>query len=106
MGREFKPGRWSILLDFGNKADEVSHSGLDLIKKLSLDPYSAPKQTTPFRGFHYIFYVDARQKDYTTSKTTITYQGAIYNMDVKFKNSLRNCAPSKIEGYGKYAWIK
>ena len=31
MGREFKPGRWSILLDFDNKADEVSHSGLDLI---------------------------------------------------------------------------
>ena len=27
-------------------------------------------------------------------------------MDVKFKNGLRNCAPSKIEGYGKYAWTK
>ncbi|MFM7985654.1 MAG: hypothetical protein ACKPKO_40715, partial [Candidatus Fonsibacter sp.] len=27
-------------------------------------------------------------------------------MDVKFKNSLCNCAPSKIEGYGKYAWAK
>ena len=24
-------------------------------------------------------------------------------MDVKFKNGLCNCAPSKIEGYGKYA---
>ena len=27
-------------------------------------------------------------------------------MDVKFKNGLCNCAPSKIEGYGKYAWTK
>ena len=30
MGREFKPGRWSILLGFGNKADETSHNGRDL----------------------------------------------------------------------------
>ena len=27
-------------------------------------------------------------------------------MDVKFKNGLCNCAPSSIEGYGKYAWTK
>ncbi len=27
-------------------------------------------------------------------------------MDVKFKDGPCNCAPSKIEGYGKYAWIK
>ncbi|MFM7989783.1 MAG: hypothetical protein ACKPKO_61765, partial [Candidatus Fonsibacter sp.] len=27
-------------------------------------------------------------------------------MDVKFTNGLCNCAPSKIEGYGKYAWTK
>ncbi len=27
-------------------------------------------------------------------------------MDVKFKNGLCNCAPSKIEGYGKYTWTK
>ncbi|MFM7985776.1 MAG: hypothetical protein ACKPKO_41325, partial [Candidatus Fonsibacter sp.] len=27
-------------------------------------------------------------------------------MDVKFKNGLCNCAPSKIEGYGRYARTK
>ncbi|MFM7981968.1 MAG: PriCT-2 domain-containing protein, partial [Candidatus Fonsibacter sp.] len=27
-------------------------------------------------------------------------------MDVKFKNGLCNCAPSQIEGCGKYAWTK
>ena len=27
-------------------------------------------------------------------------------MDVKFDNGLCNCAPSKIEGYGKYTWTK
>ena len=27
-------------------------------------------------------------------------------MDVKFENGLCNCAPSKIEGYGKYTWTK
>ncbi|MFM7980760.1 MAG: hypothetical protein ACKPKO_15715 [Candidatus Fonsibacter sp.] len=32
MGREFKPGRWSVLLDFDNKAVETTHSGLDLVK--------------------------------------------------------------------------
>ena len=47
MGREFKPGRWSILLDFDNKADEASHSGLDLVKQLNMDQYDAPKQKTP-----------------------------------------------------------
>jgi len=72
MGREFRPGRWSILLDFDNKADEASHSGLDLIKQLNMDQYDAPKQKTPSGGFHYIFYVDAQQQDHITSRTTIT----------------------------------
>ena len=85
MGREFKPCRWSILLELDNKRDEVSHSGLDLIKKLNMDQYDAPKQKTPSGGFHYIFYIDAQQKDQTTSRTTIAYQGATYNMDVKFQ---------------------
>ncbi|MFM7983431.1 MAG: hypothetical protein ACKPKO_29315 [Candidatus Fonsibacter sp.] len=31
MGREFKPGRWSILLDFDKKADDAFQSGLDLV---------------------------------------------------------------------------
>ena len=106
MGREFKPGRWSIQLDFDNKADEASHSGLYLIKQLNMDQYYSPKQKTLSGGFHYILYVDAQQKDHITSRTTITYQGAICNMEVKVNNSLCNCAPSKIEGYGKYVWTK
>ncbi|MFM7987424.1 MAG: hypothetical protein ACKPKO_49740, partial [Candidatus Fonsibacter sp.] len=55
-------------------------------------------------GLHYIFYVDAQQKKHITSRTTITYQGTKYNMDVKFENGLCNCAPSNIEGYGNYTW--
>ena len=106
MGREFKPGRWSILLDFDNKADESSKSGLELMEKLNMNQYKAPTQTTPSGGYHYIFYVDEQQKDQITSKTTITYEGVKYNMDVKFKNSLCNCAPSKIEGYGAYRWVR
>jgi hypothetical protein len=106
MGREFKPGRWSILLDFDNKDDETSHNGLELFEKLNMDQYNAPKQNTPSGGYHYIFYVDAQQKEHINSRTTITYQGVTYNMDVKFKNGLRNCAPSKIQDYGKYAWTK
>ena len=27
-------------------------------------------------------------------------------MDVKFKSGVCNCAPSNIEGYGKYTWTK
>ena len=103
MGHEFKPGRWSILLDFDRKSDETSQSGVVLKEKLNMDQYNAPKQKTPSKGFHYIFYVDDQQKKHISSRTTITYQGVKYNMDVKFKNGLCNCAPSKIEGYGKYA---
>ena len=62
MGREFKPGRWSILLDFDNKADEYSRNGLELAEKLNLDQYDGPKQLTPSGGLHYIFYVDGVQK--------------------------------------------
>ncbi|MFM7980843.1 MAG: hypothetical protein ACKPKO_16150, partial [Candidatus Fonsibacter sp.] len=75
MGREFKPGRWSVLLGFDNKADDASQSGLDLAKKLNMDQYEAPKRKIPSGGFHYIFYVDAQQKDHITVRTTITYQG-------------------------------
>ncbi|MFM7984524.1 MAG: hypothetical protein ACKPKO_34880, partial [Candidatus Fonsibacter sp.] len=64
------------------------------------------KQNTPSEGFHYIFYVDAEQKKHIKSRTTITYQGVKYNMDVKFDHGLCNCAPSKIEGYGNYTWTE
>ncbi|MFM7980518.1 MAG: hypothetical protein ACKPKO_14495, partial [Candidatus Fonsibacter sp.] len=83
---------------------ETSHNGRDLANKLNMDQYDAPKQNTPSKGFHYIFYVDAQQKKRIKSRTTITYQGVKYNMDVKFDNSLCNCSPSKIEGYGNYTW--
>ncbi|MFM7982755.1 MAG: hypothetical protein ACKPKO_25875, partial [Candidatus Fonsibacter sp.] len=71
-----------------------------------MDQYDAPKQKTPSKGLHYIFYVDAQQKEHISSRTTIPYQDAVYHMDVKFKNGLRNCAPSKIDGYCKYTWTK
>ena len=106
MGREFKPGPWSILLDFDNKADEASHSGLDLAKKLNMDQYNAPNQKTPSKGLHCIYNADAQHKDHITARTTTTYQGAVYNKDFKFKNGLCKCAPSNVEGYGKYAWTK
>ena len=104
MGREFKPGRFVILLDFDNKEDETSKNGLELIRKLKMNKRGAPKQSTPSGGFHYLFYVDGEQKDQTNSKTTIMHEGTKYNMDVKFKNSLCNCQPSKIDDYGKYEW--
>ncbi|MFM7984357.1 MAG: hypothetical protein ACKPKO_34035 [Candidatus Fonsibacter sp.] len=47
MGREFKPGRWSILLDLDKKADDATRSGTDLAVKLNMDQYDAPKQKTP-----------------------------------------------------------
>jgi len=104
MGREFKPGRFVILLDFDNKEDETSKNGLELIRKLKMNKRGAPKQSTPSGGFHYLFYVDGEQRDQINSKTTIMYEGTKYNMDVKFKNSLCNCQPSKIDDYGKYEW--
>jgi len=107
MGREFKPGRWCILLDFDNKADETSRNGMELAAKLNLDQYKGPKQLTPSGGLHYIFYVDAAQRENLgCSRNTILHEGVKYNMDVKFTNQLCNCAPSKIEGYGEYKWVK
>ena len=106
MGREFKPGRWVLLLDFDNKVEGDSRNGLELISKLKMDQYNAPCQTTPSGGYHYLFFVDAEQKDQITSKTTITHEGVKYDMDVKFKNSLCNCAPTKLEGYGACKWVK
>ena len=58
MGREYKPGKFAVLLDFDNKADETNKSGLELMAKLNMDQYKAPKQMTPSGGFHYIFWVD------------------------------------------------
>jgi len=50
MGREYEPGRFVILLDFDNKAEGESQNGMDLVEKLNMDQYSAPKQTTPSGG--------------------------------------------------------
>ena len=104
MGREFKPGRFVLLLDFDNKQDEDSKNGLELIKLLRVDERGAPEQKTPSGGYHYLFYVGADQADQITSKTGLFHNGVKYNADVKFKNSLCNCQPSKIEDYGKYQW--
>ena len=105
MGREYKPGKFAVLLDFDNKADETNKSGLELMAKLNMDQYKAPKQMTPSGGFHYIFWVDEEQKEHIGSPTGIVYKNEKYAMDVKFKNGLCNCAPGKIEGYGEYKWV-
>ena len=104
MGREGKPGQYAVLLDFDNKCDENHKSGLELMAKLKMDKYNAPKQSTPSGGFHYIFWVDEKQKEFIGSPTGMMYKGEKYNMDVKFKNGLANCFPSKIDGYGEYRW--
>ena len=103
MGREFRPGRFVLLLDFDNK-DEGGVNGMKLIEKLNMGQYGAPCQKTPSGGRHYLFYADAKQKESITAKTTIVHEGVKYNMDVKFQNDLCTCAPTKIEGYGKYIW--
>jgi hypothetical protein len=50
MGREYKPGRFIILLDFDNKVEGEIQNGMDLVEKLDMDQYNAPKQTTPSGG--------------------------------------------------------
>ena len=62
MGREFKPRRWSILLDFDNKDDETSHNGRDLADKLNMDQYNAPKQNTPSGGGFITYSTSMRSK--------------------------------------------
>ena len=81
---------------------------MDLVKTLNMKQYEAPRQNTPSKGCHYIFYLDAAQAEQMTSNSinTITYKGEQYAVDVKFKNQLCNCYPSKIPGYGEYMWTK
>ncbi len=57
MGREFQPGRFAILLDFDNKAEGDLNSGFDLVKKLNMNQYNAPKQLTASNGvpLHLLF---------------------------------------------------
>ncbi|MFM7988150.1 MAG: hypothetical protein ACKPKO_53440, partial [Candidatus Fonsibacter sp.] len=77
---------------------------MKLAMQLKMDQYDAPKPYTPSSGLHYIFYVDGEQAKRIGSITCITYKGVKYAIDVKFKNGLCNCYPSKIDGYGKYVW--
>lgn len=106
MGREFAPNRFVVLLDFDNKVEGDSRSGLDLAEVLNMDQFKAPKQTTPSGGLHYLFYVDGEQaKQLPSSRTGLTFEGVKYNADVKFRNQLCNCAPSKIDDYGSYKWV-
>ena len=99
MGREFEPGKFVVLLDFDNKAEGETRNGMELAETLNLDRFNAPKQKTPSGGLHYLFWVDEEQGKHIRSRTGVCYEGVQYNMDVKFKNSLCNCAPSKIDGY-------
>jgi hypothetical protein len=55
MGREFKLGRWAILLDFDKKEEGNLVSGLELEKLLEMKKNNAPKQLTPSGRCHYIF---------------------------------------------------
>ena len=105
MGKEFQPGKFVILLDFDNKVDLESKNGLELAKLLNMDQYKAPKATTPNGGLHYLFYVGANQAVQIRSRNGLHFNGTKYNADVKFKNSLCNCAPSKIENHGEYKWV-
>ena len=88
MGREFRPGRFVLLLDFDNKEEEGSENGMKLLETLKMDSRGAPCQKTPSGGKHYLFYATAAQKEQINSKATVTYQGVKYNMDVKCQNSL------------------
>ena len=96
MGREFKPDQYAILLDFGNKAEGDATSRLYFFDELDIDQYDAPQQHTPSGGLHYIFNVDGEQAKRIGSKTCITHNGMRYSTDVKFKNGVCNCQPSKI----------
>ena len=69
MGREFQPGKWAVLLDFDKKEEDNCKSGLELMNLLKMDQYKAPKQSTPSGGFHYIFWVDEKQKEHIGSPT-------------------------------------
>ena len=90
MGREFQPGRFVILLDFDNKAEGETRSGLELAELLDLDRRKAPKQTTPSGGLHYLFYASARQaKELPSSRTGITYEGQIQHGRQIHKSALQ-----------------
>ena len=93
-GREYQPGRFLMLLDIDNKEEPGTRNGIEFMNLLNLDQYKAPKQQTPSGGFHYLFYADEAQKDRIGSPVTLLYEGKVYNVDVKFKNSLCNCEPS------------
>ena len=85
MGTEFKPGRWVVLLDFDRKIGGTVRNGMELVKTLKMDQYGAPKQLTPSKGCHFIFYLDDEQAKQMTSNSinNITYQGEQYAVDVK-----------------------
>ena len=107
MDREFQPGKYTILVDLDNKNDEKGESGLKLIDMFNLDKYNAPKQQTPSKGLHYLFYVNEEQRQQLGkgNKTTLTINNNIYHADIKFGNGLLNCEPSTIKNYGSYKWV-
>ena len=62
MGREFLPNQYTIFLDFDNKEEGDSKSGLALAEELNMDQYFAPKQHTPSGGLHYIYFMMMESK--------------------------------------------
>ena len=105
MGREYRPGKHLMLLDIDDKDEEGTENGLEFQRLLDLDRFGAPKQRTPSGGLHYLFHVDEAMADRVRNRTTLRYRGVTYNVDVKFRNALMNCAPSTIDDYGSYEWV-
>jgi len=111
-GREYQKDRFLILIDVDAKEEGETRNGLELMELLNFDQYGAPKQATPSKGFHYLFYADPEQKqNLPAARTTLQYQGKTYNVDMKFTNQLCNCEPSVIvspetgKEYVRYKWL-
>ena len=102
VGREYKPDQYAVLLDVDNKDEGDVRHRLKLAAALHMYQYDAPRQHTPTRGLHYIFYVDGEQAKRIGSITVITYKGVKYAMGAKFKHVLCNCQPSQNASDGAY----
>ena len=98
MGREYKPGRFLMLLDIDNKDEEGTTNGLEFQRLLDLDRFGAPKQRTPSGGFHYLFHVDAAMAERIRNRTTVRHQGVTYNVDVKFRKRFDELRPEPNRG--------
>ena len=46
IGRAYQPHKYAILLEYDNKSEGDTQSGLDFVNELNIDQYNAPKQFT------------------------------------------------------------